>query len=137
MSATEQTILELNHRVGDKRRAMDLRRNQLASVEKQLAGAGAVGRFGRLGRQAALLRREIGRAERSVAPEQNGLAEQRGRLGVLTEKAEQLERAMEDARADECALRHRCESERAKLDALLLAAPSPVETRMNAAGGDN
>ncbi len=123
MSACKQSIESLETEVSVKQPALHRLRSNLAAVEEQRAATGAFGRLGRLGRRAARLQRAIRRAERSLAPDQKALAEQRGQLGVFELETEQLQRAIEDGRANELALRQRCESQRAALDALLMSAP--------------
>lgn len=123
ISASKQTIEALEAEVGARRPALDRLRSDLKTIEDQRAATGAFGRLGLLGRRAARLKRAIRRAERSLAPDQKVLAEQRGQLSVLEIGAEQLQRAMEDSRGTELTLRHRCDSQRAALDALLLSTP--------------
>ena len=123
ISTTRQSIETLEASVSAKQPALDRLRRDLATVAEQRAASGAFARIGPLGRRAARLQRAIRRAERSLTPEQKALAEQRAQLGVLEIAAEQLQRAMEDNRDSELALRQRCESQRAALDALLLSSP--------------
>lgn len=133
VSATRQAIEALEARLGTQQPALDALHGHLSSVEKERAAAGAFSRFGRLGRRAALLRRAISRAERSLQPDRQALSEHHGELDVIEFKVEQLQSALEDLRATELSLRHRCESERAALDALLLSASSTAESSRDVA----
>ena len=124
ISASKQSIQFLEAEVGNKEPRLHRLRDDLASLEQERTATRALGRFGRLGRRAARLQTAIRRIERSLAPNQRALIDQRGQLSVLEFGNQQLERALEDSRATELTLRYRCDSQRAALDALLLSTPA-------------
>lgn len=123
LSASKQAIESLKAEVSTKEPRLQRLRDDLAALEHKDRTTGVMGRFGRLGRRAARLKAAIRRLERSLAPDQKALIDQRGQLSVLELSAEQLERALQDSRAMESTFRNRLESQRAALDALLLSAP--------------
>ncbi|MBK5968906.1 MULTISPECIES: DUF4407 domain-containing protein [Thiorhodovibrio] len=125
ISASKQSIQSLEAAVSAKEPRLQRLREDLAALEHERTASGATGRFGRLGRRAARMQAAIRRLERSLAPDQKALMDQRGQLGVLELGAEQLDRALEDGRAIELTLRQRLESQRAALDRLLLS-PLPA-----------
>ena len=124
ISATKQQIEDLKARISGKQPALIALRDRLASLEQQRADTDRLGQVTRLAWRTAAVRQAMKRAERSLAPDQKILDEQQGRLYVLETAAEQLQRQLEDARADERLLRQRCDRERELLDRLLLSAPS-------------
>ncbi|MBK1648547.1 hypothetical protein CKO36_08065 [Rhabdochromatium marinum] len=128
ISASQKSMATLEAEVKVKQPRLHQLRDELAILEDQRPVSGGFGPFERHRRQIKQLRRAIQSAERSLAPMQKALADQRGQLGVLELGAEQLQHALEDSRATEMTLRHRCESQRAALDSLLLAPPEFSDT---------
>jgi uncharacterized coiled-coil protein SlyX len=125
MSPTKASIQSLEAKVATKAPRLQQFRTELAALEQERTATGALGWFGRPARRAARLQAAIRRLERALAPEQKALNDQRAQLGVLELGAEQIQHALEESRATELSLRQRGNSQRAALDALLLA-PPPV-----------
>jgi chromosome segregation ATPase len=122
-SATEQRMHALASSINANQPSLDQLRDDLETLERQRASSGGRRRFGRLAARARRLRRAIDRRERALAPERDRLEEQRGRLALLDEEYQELQRELDDRRAAEDELQRRCADERAALDALLLAPP--------------
>lgn len=120
IGTTRQRIESLEAAINAKQPALDKLRADLAALERHRAATGASGTFGSLARRARALRRAIRRAERALAPEHQELDAQLGQLSVLQAESEQLQRALQDSRGNEAALRRHCHRLRMKLDALLL-----------------
>ncbi len=121
ISATHQAIESLKAVIESKQPVLSALRADLAALEQERATQGAIGRFSPLAGRARTLRRAIRRSERALAPDRKALDAQQGQLCVLEAEAEQLQRAIDDSRSSEMALRQRCSRQRAALDAMLLA----------------